>query len=208
MLNRFFVVLAAVLLTAGTAFAQEVGVGAGRMEVSAFPGGGIRFTESAKGVEPDFTNYAFGGSFTFNLNKWIGFEAEGGGTLGLRQTMVFNNAELAEQKTPDTWLYMGNVLLNPLGNDRRLVPYGTGGVGGLTLLNHDAEEIASLGVMKNETYLMGNVGGGLKWFATRHVGLRADYRFFMLKNKDTAPTFFGQENRYGHRVYGGLLFTY
>jgi hypothetical protein len=30
----------------------------------------------------------------------------------------------------------------------------------------------------------------------------------MVKSKDTAPVFFGQENRFGHRVYGGLLFTY
>ena len=59
-----------------------------------------------------------------------------------------------------------------------------------------------------ETFLAGNVGGGLKWFSTRHVGVRGDYRFFMVKSKDAAPVFFGNENRYGHRVQAGLVFTY
>jgi hypothetical protein len=48
----------------------------------------------------------------------------------------------------------------------------------------------------------------LKWFASRHWGVRADYRLFRVKQKDTAPAFFGQENRYGHRVYGGVVLTY
>jgi hypothetical protein len=51
--------------------------------------------------------------------------------------------------------------------------------------------VDALGVTNYETYLTGNVGGGLKWFSTRHFGLRGDYRLFMVKNKDTAPRFFG-----------------
>ena len=38
---------------------------------------------------------------------------------------------------------------------------------------------------------------GVKWFAGRHWGVRADYRLFMVKHKDTAPAFFGQENDMG-----------
>jgi hypothetical protein len=38
--------------------------------------------------------------------------------------------------------------------------------------------------------------------------MRADYRFFMVKSKDTAPAFFGVENRFGHRVAAGILLTY
>jgi hypothetical protein len=26
-----------------------------------------------------------------------------------------------------------------------------------------------------------------------------------VRGKDEAPVFFGQENRYGHRIYGGVL---
>ena len=200
--------VAATLLGVSTAYSQEIGAGAGRMEIAAFPGGGIVFTESGKGAEPDFTNYALGGSFTLNVNRWIGFEGEVGGSFGVRQNLTFNREVLTDQKTPNTWNYMGNVVYNPVGNDRTLVPYATGGLGGLTMSDSNASDVANLGVTRNETYLTGNAGGGLKWFATRHAGLRLDYRLFMINNKDTAPLFFGREDRYAHRVYGGLLLTY
>src|SRR5215204_1721536 len=54
------------------------------------------------------------------------------------------------------------------------------------------------------TFLTGNVGGGVKWYAGRW-GLRGDYRFIAVQSKDDAPAFFGQETRYGHRIYGGVI---
>jgi len=65
-------------------------------------------------------------------------------------------------------------------------------------------EKASLGINDTQTFLTGNVGGGLKWFSGRW-GLRGDYRFLAVQSKDDAPAFFGRETRYGHRVYGGIL---
>lgn len=208
MLRKLLVLSVVALFGGGIVWAQEAGNGAGRIEIGAFPGGGILFTEAGNGAELNFTNYALGGSFTLNFNKWVGVEGEGGGSIGLRQKMTFNNEQLTDQKTPNTWLYMGNVVINPIGYNRLLVPYGTAGMGGLTMCDCNSTDVANLGITKNEMYLMSNVGGGLKWFATRNVGLRADYRLFVVKNKDTAPGFFGKENRYGHRVYGGLLLTY
>ena len=79
------------------------------------------------------------------------------------------------------------------------MPYITGGLGGLTML-----ERSGLGIDDPETFLTGNVGAGLKWFNGRW-GLRGDYRFLAVRSKDDAPAFFGLENRYGHRVYGGIL---
>jgi hypothetical protein len=84
-------------------------------------------------------------------------------------------------------------------NRSAIVPYATGGVGGLSLFHR-----ASLGINDTETFLTGNVGGGLKWFHGRW-GLRGDYRFLAVRSKDDAPSFFGRETRYGHRVYGGIL---
>jgi hypothetical protein len=75
----------------------------------------------------------------------------------------------------------------------------TGGVGGLSLF-----EKPSLGITQTETFLTGNVGGGVKWYAGRW-GLRGDYRFIGVQSKDDAPAFFGQGPRYGHRVYGGVI---
>jgi hypothetical protein len=197
---------AALALGAGSAYAQDGAVGAGRFEIGAFPGGAMFFTESGNGNEPDFGNYALGGSVTFNVNRWIGVEGEGGGTLGIRQNFTSGATAFADQRTPGMWMYSGNLVVNPGGSDRTLVPYATGGVGGLTMCPCGGVE--TLGITAYETYLTGNAGGGLKWFSTKHFGVRGDYRFFAVRNRDSAPWFFGSENRYGHRVQAGLIFTY
>ena len=207
MCRKVLVVLAVVLCAAAGASAQERGAGAGRVEIGAFPGGGMFFTKTSNGNEPEFGNYALGGSFTVNANRWVGFEGEGGGTVGVRQSFNFGETAYTNQRSPNTWMYHGNVVVNPGGSDRALVPYATAGLGGLTLCPcGDAKN--TLGVTTYKTYLTGNMGGGLKWFATPHVGFRGDYRLFIVRNNSTAPLFFGSETRYGHRVQGGLVFTY
>jgi hypothetical protein len=164
------------------------------------------FTESSNGKEPEFGNYALGGSFTFNVNRWVGIEGEGGYTVGLHQNFNIGTTAYIDQQTPSMWSYIGNLVVSPVGSDRSIVPYATGGLGGLTM--SPSGDVEQLGITSYETYLTGNVGGGLKWFSTRHFGVRGDYRLFMVKNKDTAPLFFGAENRYGHRVQAGFVFTY
>ena len=205
MRRRALLVIAATLMAAVSAAAQEH-PGAGRVDVTIAPVGGMFFTKTTNGNEPEFGNYALGGSFTLNVNRWIGFEGEGGGTIGLDQTFSFNDTEYTNQSSPNTWVYHGNVVVNPVGNDRAFVPYVTGGLGGITLSPRGEAE--ALGVNDYETFLAGNVGGGVKWFATTHVGFRGDYRLFIVKDNEAAPLFFGNETRYGHRVQGGMLFTF
>ena len=207
MARKVFVVLAVAVLAAASAYAQERVAGAGRIEIGAFPGGGMFFTKTSNGNEPEFGNYALGGSFTVNVNRWVGFEGEGGGTVGVRQAFTFAQTGYTNERSPSTWMYQGNVVVNPMASDRMLVPYVTGGLGGLTLCPcGDAKN--TLGIATYKTYLSGNMGGGLKWFAAPHVGFRGDYRFFTVRKNDTAPLFFGNETRYGHRVQGGLVLTY
>jgi hypothetical protein len=206
MARKVLTALAVLVFAAAGAYAQERGGGAGRVEIGAFPGGGMFFTKTTNGNEPAFGNYALGGSFTFNATRFVGVEGEGGGTLGVRQSFNFGETAYTNQRSPSTWMYQGNVVVNPGGSDRALVPYATGGLGGLTLSPH--REANMLGINTYKTFLTGNMGCGLKWFSSRHVGLRGDYRFFIVRNNDTAPVFFGNETRYGHRVQGGLVFTY
>ena len=66
-----------VVLSASVAYAQE-GAGAGRIEVSAFPGGGVFFGTSANEAEADFGNYTVGAAFTWNFNRWVGIEGDEG----------------------------------------------------------------------------------------------------------------------------------
>ena len=58
----------------------------------------------------------------------------------------------------------------------------------------------------DEVLVRVNIGGGLKWYAPNgRWGLRGDYRFIAVRSNDTAPAFFGQDTRYGHRVYGAVI---
>ena len=224
----FALVLGAAASTA--VFAQE-GAGAGRMEVSAAPGGGIIFTKPAKTEQADFSNYGLGAGFTYNMNRMFGIEGEVGGGVGLKHSftattsipmldetgnpvldeqgnaVMGTNTVLAKTLSPRTLAYEGNLVFHPRGNDHALVPYATGGIGGLTLFTRSA--LRDVGLANDETYLTGNVGAGVKWFAMSGWGLRADYRFLVVKGRTDTSNFFGlNTNRYGHRVYGSVMYTF
>jgi hypothetical protein len=189
---------AAFLATAAVpAYAQEAAPGPGSTQITIIPGGGTFFTEGKNSSGPSFGNYTLGGSVTYNFTQWLGVEGEVGGALGITQDLNAGGT-INNLKTPNTLNYTGNAVFS-LPTHSAFVPYATVGIGGLTMFERPA-----LGIDNSETFLTGNVGGGLKWYAGRW-GLRADYRFIGVKSKDDAPEFFGQETRYGHRVYGGVL---
>ena len=191
------IVIVATILSAVPAFAQEVAPGPGIVEVTLIPGGGTFFT--SKGAGPEFGNYTYGGALTVNFNKYVGIEGEVGGTVGTAQDLQFRGAN-ANLKTPNTLTYNGNVVLSA-ATGHAVVPFVTGGVGGLSMF-----ERQELGIDSTQTFLTGNVGGGVKWYAPNgRWGLRGDYRFIAVRSRDDAPDFFGQETRYGHRVYGAVV---
>jgi len=185
------------LVGTGQAYAQSSVPGTGAVVVTLIPGGGTFFTESTTAEAPSFSNYALGAGVDLHFNRYVSVEGEVTGAPGLSQDLQFNGTT-SNLKTPNLLNYSGNVVLS-VANHSAVVPYATGGVGGLTMF-----EKASLGINDTQTFLTGNVGGGLKWFSGRW-GLRGDYRFLAVQSKDDAPAFFGRETRYGHRVYGGIL---
>ena len=194
----------AVLLTAvglvvgaGEAFAQEATSGPGVVQVTIIPGGATFFTEGKNTSGPSFGNYDLGAGLAVNFNKYVGLEGEVSGSLGISQDLQLGGLT-SNLKTPNLLNYSGNLVVYA-PNKTSVVPYVTGGVGGLS-----AFERAEVGINSTETFLTGNVGAGVNWYAGRW-GLRGDYRFIAVRSKDDAPAFFGQETRYGHRVYGGVL---
>lgn len=198
-MKRLIAVAFAFVSIVGTsqAYAQEAGPGPGKLELSIIPGGGLFFTEDENATEPSFGNYDLGAAIAVNFNRYVGIEGEVSGALGVKQSLQSAGFS-SDIKTPNLLNYSGNLVLSA-ANRSPVVPYLTAGVGGLTLLETEA-----LGISQAETFFTGNVGGGVKWFAGRW-GLRADYRFIGVQSKDEAPAFFGQERRYGHRVYGGVI---
>jgi hypothetical protein len=198
-------VVAATFVAAVAAYAQE-NPGAGRVDVTIAPVGGMFFTNSNTG-ETDFGNYAMAGAVTFNINPQLAVEGEFGSALGVHQTIAAGNTIFNNQRSPSLWGYNANLIVHPTGSNHTLAPYVVGGIGGMTLLSSDS--VKPLGITSNTSYLTGNVGGGMKWFAARRWGVRADYRLFAVRDKESAPAFFGRTSvRYGHRIYGGLLLNY
>jgi len=192
-----WIVAMALALTAAPSFAQEAAPGPGRLEVTVIPAGGTFFT--SKGTNPDFGNYTYGGALAVNFTRFVGVEAEVGGTAGVAQDLALSGGT-SKLKTPDTLDYSGNVVFS-LARGGSVVPFVTGGIGGLTMF-----ERQELGIDGNETFVTGNVGGGVKWYAPNgRWGIRGDYRFVTVKSKDEAPAFFGRDTRYGHRVYVGVV---
>ena len=200
-MSRVIAVLLVVGGVIGTsqAYAQEAGPGPGLVEVSIIPGGGLFFTENTDTQEPSFGNYDLGGAFAYNFTRIVGVGGEVGGSIGIKQDLDTLSGLTVREKTPNMLSYTGNVIVNLPGHS--VVPYATGGVGGLTMYQREL-----LAIFNSDTFLTGNVGGGVKWYAPNgRWGIRGEYRFQAVRSKDDAPAFFGQETRYGHRVYGGVI---
>ena len=198
-MSRFFAVLALISLVGvdrAQAQTRESAPGPGTFEVTIIPGGAAFFTEASDSNSPSFGNYDLGGSATVNFNRFVGVEGEVSGLLGVSQSLDFVTGAV-DVKTPHFLNYSGNLIVS--AGRGSVVPYATAGLGGLSLF-----ERAEVGVNDTTTFLTTNVGGGVKWYAGRW-GLRGDYRFIAVQSKDDAPAFFGQETRYGHRIYGGVI---
>ena len=199
-MTRWIAAFLTVAAVSGTTpvLAQESAPGPATVVVTIIPGGATFFTEAKDNPQgPSFGNYGLGGSVAVHLNRYVAVEGEIGGALGVSQSLQLGAINL-DERTPHLLNYSGNVVVSaPTGTS--VLPYATGGIGGLTLFERRA-----LAINGSETFLTGNVGGGVNWYAGRW-GLRGDYRFIAVRSKDTAPEFFGRENRYGHRVYGGVL---
>jgi hypothetical protein len=187
------------MASGATAHAQETAAGSGVLDVTIVPGGTQFFVAGKNSGGPGFVDYGLGAGVQVNVNRYVGIEGEISGGIGVTQDLQFASGT-RNVKTPNLLNYSGNLVLSA-ANRSAFVPYAAGGVGGLTLF-----DTSTLGISGDKTLLTGNVGGGLKWFSrSGRWGLRGDYRFIAVRSDDTAPAFFGQESRYGHRIYGGVL---
>jgi hypothetical protein len=199
-MQRFIAILltVAAIGAATPAFAQDAAAGPGKVVITFIPAGATFFTgadDNPNGAS--FGNYDLGGSVAVNFNRYLGVEGEVSGAIGVSQKIELASSTF-DGRSPNLLNYSGNLVLSA-ANRTSIVPYVTGGVGGLTLFDREG-----LTAHDAATFLTGNVGGGLAWHAGRW-GLRGDYRFIAVQSKDDAPSFFGREERFGHRVYGAVL---
>ena len=190
-------VVVGMVLGVGDAYAQETTPGPGFVEVTYMPAGAALFT--SKDNLPSFGNYGFGTAVNFNLSRFFSIEGELAAMVATTSDLQFGDLD-SNVKAPNMLSYTANAVV-PLLTGHSVVPYATGGVGALTMF-----ERPLLNVQGDETFLSGNVGGGVKWYASNgRWGLRGDYRFLATQSKDDAPVFFGRDTRYAHRVYGAVI---
>jgi len=193
-----FGLIIAALAIARPAAAQGSAAGPGKIVITVIPAGATFFTEADDNPNSgSFGNYDLGGAVAVNVNRYVGIEGEVIGSIGVSQ-LIERGSSTFDGRSPNTLSYNGNLVLSA-SNATSIVPYVTGGIGGLTMF-----ERSGLIAGDAQTFLTGNVGGGVSWYAGRW-GLRGDYRFVAVQSKDDAPPFFGREERYGHRVYVGVL---
>src|SRR5687767_15873281 len=97
--------LAALILLAGfsAASAQDATVGAGKLEIGGFPGGGTFFVGGDDNKEVNFNVYTAGGGLTYYFSDAVAVEGEFTGSVGWAQDVIFNNAELIHNQMPTVW---------------------------------------------------------------------------------------------------------
>jgi hypothetical protein len=186
------------LAAATPAYAQDAAAGPGRVVITVIPAGATFFTEADQNPDSgSFGNYDLGGAVAVNFNRYVGVEGELSGSLGVSQ-LIERGSSTFDGRSPNRLNYSGNLVLSA-PTKTSIVPYLTGGVGGLTMF-----ERSGLVSGEAQTFFTGNVGAGVSWYAGRW-GLRGDYRFIAVQSKDDASPFFGREERFGHRIYAGVL---
>jgi hypothetical protein len=209
--------LAAVILLAGwsAASAQEATIGAGKVEIGGFPGGGTFFIGGDDNKEVDFNVYTAGGGLTYYFTDRVGVEGEFTGSVGWAQDVHFNNTTIIHNQMPTVWSYLGNVVLFPGGSAGKRVPYYvTAGIGAVSLTPRVPTKIFGYDVdtVGTQTFISENVGAGIKIFRgddAPNWGFRVDYRYLFVNENSDAPAFFAKsKSRGAHRIYIGMLYTW
>jgi hypothetical protein len=209
--------LAALILLAGCsiASAQDATLGAGKVEIGGFPGGGTFFVGGDDDLEVNFNVYTTGGGITYYLTDRAAVEGEFTSSIGWAQDVMFRNREITSIQMPGVWSYTGNVVFFPQGTAGRRVPfYITAGAGALSL--QPRVPTTQFGYDVNligwQTFITENIGGGIKIFRAADApnwGFRVDYRYMFVNSNSDAPAFFARsKSRNGHRVYVGMLWTW
>jgi len=209
--------LAAVILLAGCsiASAQDATIGAGKVEIGGFPGGGTFFIGGDDNKEVNFNVYTAGGGMTYYFTDMVALEGEFTGSVGWAQDVFFNNTKIIHNQMPTVWSYAGNIVFFPGGTTGKQMPfYVTGGIGSTLLsprvptkvFGYDVDQVGT------QSFITENIGGGIKLFRGSDApnwGFRVDYRYLIVNENNDAPQFFAQsKGRGGHRIYVGMLYTW
>ena len=213
--SRAFLAAAIVIAGSSIGFAQDATIGAGKVEIGGFPGGGTFFVGGDDAKEVDFNVYTAGGGLTYYLTEAVAVEGEFTGSVGWAQDVTFNNTAIIHNQMPTVWSYSGNVVFFPGGTTGKRAPiYLTGGIGAVALsprvptkvFGYDVDQVGT------QMFIAENIGAGVKLFRGADApnwGFRVDYCYLFVNSNSDAPAFFAKsKSRGAHRVYVGMLYTW
>jgi hypothetical protein len=217
MSRGFQVFLAVLILIAGcsVASAQDATIGAGKVEIGGFPGGGTFFVGGDDNKEVNFNVYTAGGGLTYYFTNAVAVEGEFTGSVGWAQDVNFNNSTLIHNQMPTVWSTFGNIVFFPGGTAGKRMPfYLTGGIGVVMLSPRVPTKVLGydVDVVGTQSFISENIGGGIKIFRGADApnwGFRIDYRYLFVNENSDAPAFFAMsKSRGAHRIYVGMLYTW
>ena len=172
--NNTIVALAALVAASltGPAFAQMT---SGQHQITGFVGGQLF------DVGDQFDD--FGANFQKEMNLGARYQYNVTPRWGIEGSFLYTpvNAELARLSrdvSVDTSYYNGNVVYNIL-SDKRIVPFATAGIGGITLDVQDGGD--------TESYLGFNFGGGVRAPISDRWSFRFDVRDFVYSADNLNP---------------------
>jgi opacity protein-like surface antigen len=130
----------------------------------------------------------FGGDTNDDSRKapfGVSFGYMGAGIIGAEAQLMYTPSFFGDRDligTNNVFSLMGNVIVGaPLGGERQVRPYVSGGLGLLrSRIGGDATDLFD--VTENDFGM--NVGAGVMGFFSQHVGLRGDIRYFRSLNGD------------------------
>lgn len=128
----------------------------------------------------------FGGDTNTNSRKapfGVSFGYMGAGIIGAEAQLMYTPSFFGDKSligSNNVFSLMGNVIVGaPIGGDRQIRPYVSGGVGILrSRIGGSATDLFD--VTQNDFGM--NIGGGAMGFFSPHVGLRGDVRYFRSLN--------------------------
>lgn len=114
-------------------------------------------------------------------------ELEAGVGLGGRKAVTFAGPSLKSQPMPDTISYSADLVFT-IGSHRHvLVPYVLLGAGALGLVRRPGTDV--LGIASTHSFLAGNAGGGVKWYAVRAWAASKPATDIVCTRRQSSPRF-------------------
>ncbi len=158
----------------------------------------------------------FGGDTNSDSRKapfGVSFGYMGAGIIGYEAQLMYTPSFFGDKDligSNNVFSLMGNVIVGaPIGGERQIRPYVSGGVGLLrSRIGGDANDLFD--VTENDFGM--NIGAGAMGFFTPHVGLRGDIRYFRSLNGEQLfiggiPTSEGSKFNFWQAT-GGVAFRF